>query len=64
MRIAQPGKKFWAFENVVGQIPPPLSGLHYGKLIFFFYYYFFQKVFKAILAKKNHKMQLIINNYR
>ena len=28
MRIAQPGKKFWAFENVAGQInPPPLGGL-------------------------------------
>ena len=27
MRIAQPGKKFWAFENVAGQINPPLGGL-------------------------------------
>ena len=27
MRIAQPGKKFWAFENVVGQITLPLGGL-------------------------------------
>ena len=27
MPIVQPGKKFWAFENVGGQINPPLGGL-------------------------------------
>ena len=36
MRIAQPGKKFWAFENVAGQINPPLGGLRVNRVKYLF----------------------------